>query len=69
MDKCSMMLLAGPGSKFAGNEFRGEGLDDNCPAIDLVTSVRSCTVRRDWWLFFGYFPPCVMNYFMNVLTK
>ena len=31
MDKCSMMLLAGPGSTFGRNEFREE-LDDNCPA-------------------------------------
>ena len=38
MDECSMMLLAGSGSAFGGNEFGGGGggRDDNCPTIDFV---------------------------------
>ena len=35
MNESSIMLLAGPGSAYGGNEFRGE-LDDNCPTMDLV---------------------------------
>ena len=38
MDQYSMMLLAGPGSAFDGNEFGGGGggRDDNCPKIGFV---------------------------------
>ena len=39
MNESSIMLLAGPGSAYGGNEFRGE-LDDNCN-INLVLKVAS----------------------------
>ena len=35
MDECKLMLLAGPGSAFGGNEF-GEERDDDFPSIDFV---------------------------------
>ena len=35
MNESSIMLLAGPGSAYGGNEFRGK-LDDKCPTMDLV---------------------------------
>ena len=35
MNESLIMLLAGPGSAYGGNEFRGK-LDDKCPTMDLV---------------------------------
>ena len=35
MDECKLILLAGPGSAFDGNEFRGER-DDDFLTIDFV---------------------------------
>ena len=37
MDECKLMLLAGPGSAFGGNEFGGGGeRDEDFPTIDFV---------------------------------
>ena len=35
MNESSIMLLAGPGSAYGGNEFRGK-LDDKCPTMELI---------------------------------
>ena len=35
MDECSMMLLAGPGSAFGGNEFGGGGGGDGMMTAPL----------------------------------
>ena len=45
MNESSIMLLAGPGSAYGGNEFRGE-LDDNYPTMDLVKSSTVTVTRR-----------------------
>ena len=36
MDECKLMLLAGPGSAFSGNEFGKGGRDDDFATIDFV---------------------------------